>query len=81
MSDGSHYVTDVSNILSILTVYRVTFLNSLPAGLLVGDAHRVARARLVRFMSDEFVETWESTGYGTAGINIIEVLNEQDYPI
>jgi hypothetical protein len=81
MSDGKHYVTDVSSILQILTVFRFSFGNPLPAGLLAADAHRVARARLVRFDTDEFVETWEHTGYGTAGINIIEVLNEQDFEV
>jgi hypothetical protein len=81
MSDGKHYVTDVSTILAILTVFRFSFNTPLPAGLLVSDYHRIARARLVRFTSDEFVETWEHTGYGTAGINIIEVLNEQDFEV
>jgi len=81
MSDGSHYVTDVSNILNILTVFRVSLITPLPSGLSVADYHRVARARLVRFDSDEFVETWEHTGYGTAGISIIEVLNEQDFEV
>lgn len=81
MSDGKHYVTDVSNILQILTVFRVSFVNPLPSGLLLADHHRVARARLVRFSQDEFVETWEHTGYGTAGIDIIEVLNEQDFEV
>jgi len=81
MSDGTHYVRDVSNILAILTVFRVSLLTPLPAGLSVNDYHRVARARLVRFDKDEFVETWNHTGYGTAGIGIIEVLNEQDFEV
>jgi len=81
MSDGKHYVTDVVSILQILTVFRFSFGTPMPAGLLVADCHRVARARLVRFDKDEFVETWDHTGYGTAGISIIETLNEQDFSI
>ena len=49
--------------------------------LSIGDVVRVARARLVRFATDEFVETWEHTGYMTAGINVIEVLNEEDFEV
>lgn len=81
MSDGKHYVTDVDSILQILTVFRFSFGDPMPSGLLVADCHRVARARLVRFTKDEFVETWEHTGCGTAGIDIIEVLNEQDFEV
>jgi hypothetical protein len=79
--DGAHYVRDVSSISDILTVYRVDLGTSLPAGLLAIDNLRCARARLVRFTSDEFTETWAHTGYMTAGISIIEVLNEQDFEL
>ena len=81
MADGTVYVREVSSILAILTVYNVSLITNLPAGLQVADVHRVARARLTRFVKDEFVETWTHTGYCTAGINIIEVLNETDYTI
>ena len=81
MSDGKVYVRDVTNLLSILTVFQISLGDNLPAGLQVADVHRVARARLTRFAKDEFVETWEHTGYMSAGINIIEVLNEQDFTI
>ncbi len=81
MSDGTHYVRDVVSVLDILTVFTVTLGTNLPAGLLVGNAHRVARARLVRFASDEFTETWTTAGLMSAGINIIEVLNETDFTI
>lgn len=81
MADGSHYVREVSSIQDILTVYRITLLTPLPVGLLVADAHRIARARLVRFKSDEFTETWTHTGYMSATINVIEVLNEADFTI
>jgi len=81
MADGTHIVREVSQIQAILTVFQVDVVTPLPAGLLVGDIHRIARARLCRFVQDEFVETWEHTGYMTAGINIIEVLNETDFTI
>jgi len=81
MADGTVYVREVSSILAILTVYNVSLVTNLPAGLLIGDVHRVARARLTRFAKDEFVEEWEHTGYMRAGINLIEVLNETDYTI
>lgn len=81
MADGSHYVRDISSILSILTVFRVTLNTNLPTGLSVTDGHRVARARLVRFRKDEFREMWTHTGYMEATIDVIEVLNEQDFPI
>jgi hypothetical protein len=79
--DGSHYVRDVSAISDILTVYRIDLGTNLPSGLLATDNLRFARARLVRFTSDEFTETWTHTGYMTAGISIIEVLNEQDFEL
>ena len=81
MADGNHYVAKVSSVTQILTVFRVALIDPLPLGLLVGDIHRVARARTTRFVKDEFVETWEHTGLMTAGINIIEVLNEADFTI
>lgn len=81
MADGSHYVSDVASILQILTVFRITMATGFPSGLQFADLHRTARARLVRFASDEFTETWTHTGYMTAGIDVIEVLNEQDFPI
>lgn len=81
MADGSHYVRPVSTLLSILTVFRASVSTPFPTGLLLADIHRVARARLVRFARDEFTETWTHTGYMEAKIDLIEVLNEQDYPI
>lgn len=81
MADGSHYVRDVTNITAILTKFNIALNTFLPAGLLVSDVHRVARARFTRFTKDEFVEQWTHTGLMTAGISIIEVLNEQDYNI
>lgn len=80
MSDGTHIVRDVSSILAVTTVFRISVATALPAGLLVTDLHRVARARLVRFATDEFTETWTHTGLMSAGINVIEVLNEEDFP-
>ena len=81
MADGTAYVTDVSSVLNILTKFTVTFVTPLPAGLLLADAVRVARARLVRFSSDEFTETWDHTGLCSAGIDVIETLNEQDFTL
>jgi hypothetical protein len=77
----THYVQDVTSLLAILTVYTVTVGVNLPAGLLVSDAYRVARARLVRFASDEFTETWTHAGLMRATVNVIEVLNETDFTI
>jgi hypothetical protein len=81
MADGTHYVRDITSILAILTVYTVTLGTNLPSGLLVADAHRVARARLCRFASDEFTETWTHTGLMAATVNVIEVLNETDFEL
>jgi hypothetical protein len=80
MSDGMVYVRDVSQIQAILTVFQIDLITSLPAGLLFTDVHRIARARLTRFVKDEFVETWLHTGYMSAKIDIIEVINEADFP-
>jgi hypothetical protein len=81
MADGSHYVTDVASVQNILTVFRIATINAFPLGLMLTDVVRVARARLVRFAKDEFTETWTHTGYMTARIDIIEVLNETDFPL
>jgi hypothetical protein len=81
MSDGQHLVRPVSTLLSVLTVFRISVSDPFPTGLLIGDVHRVARARLVRFAKDEFTETWTNTGHMGATINVIEVLNEQDFEI
>ncbi len=82
-SDGTedHYVRDISIISDILTVFNVALLTNLPSGLLVSDGLRIARARLVRFVSDEWTEVWTNTGYSAATLDVIEVLNETDFTI
>jgi len=81
MEDGTQYVRDVSIIQEILTTFTIALNTNLPAGLDVNDVVRVARARLVRFTSDEFRETWTHTGLMTSSISVIEVLNESDFTV
>ncbi len=81
MEDGTYFVREVTNIQDILGVFRITMGTVIDSGLSVSDVVRVARARLVRFKTDEFVETWTHTGYMSSKISIIEVLNEQDFTI
>jgi len=81
MSNGDNWVRPVSTVAAVLTVFRISVSTSFPLGLALADVHRVARARLVRFAKDEFVETWTHTGLMEAKISVIEVLNEQDFEL
>jgi hypothetical protein len=78
MEDGTIYVRNVTTVESVLTVYRFTVSPSLPGGLDVDDVFRVARARRVRFESDEMTEKWTTAGLCTVRFKIIEVLEEKD---
>jgi len=81
LTDGTHIVRGVSSILASVTVFRIATTSPFQTGLTAADVQRCARARLVRFDKDEFVETWTHTGHCTAGIDLIEVLNETDFTI
>ena len=75
-SSGDYYVRDVSTVQQVMTVYRMTVSPDLPA-LSASDVVRVARARLVRFTSDEMVERWSNSGLATTELETIEVLEEK----
>lgn len=77
MSDGTFYVRDAVTVQQVLTVYRITVDPPLPA-LVVADVIRVARARRVRFDSDEMEETWTTAGLAETKLKVIEVLEEKD---
>lgn len=77
MSDGSFYVRDAVTVQQVLTVYRITVDPPLPA-LSALNVVRVARARRVRFDSDEMQETWTNAGLAESNLTVIETLEEGD---
>lgn len=81
MEDGTYFVREVSIIQSILTVFQINMSTPIDSGLAASDVVRVARARLVTFAGDEFVEFWDNTGHMSCKVNLIEVLAEEDFPI
>lgn len=81
MNDGQIFVREAVTIQQVLTVFRITVDTPIATGLSASNANRIARARLSRFESDEFIESWSHTGYMQSSIEIIEVLNEDNYPI
>jgi hypothetical protein len=78
MSDGTFYVRDAVSVDDIGTVYKITVDPNLPAGLDAADVVRVARARRVRFDSDEMEETWTNAGIVGTTLKVIETLEEKD---
>jgi len=80
MNDGMVYVREAVTIDQVLTVFRITMDDPIDINLDPADVARIARARLSRFESDAFTETWQHTNYMNCGVEIIEVLNEEDFP-
>jgi hypothetical protein len=78
MSDGTYYVREVVTIQDVMTVRRLTVTPALPAGLVVDDVYRVARARRMRFDSDEMRETWSTAGLASTRLQMIETLEEKE---
>lgn len=76
MADGTYYVRDAVTVQDVATNYRITVSPVLPSGLSAADVVRVARARRVRFDSDEMVERWTTAGLASTRFRIIEVLEE-----
>lgn len=76
MADGTFYVRDAVTVQDVSTNYRITVSPVLPSGLSTADVVRVARARRVRFDSDEMVERWTTAGLASTRFRIIEVLEE-----
>jgi hypothetical protein len=74
----SFYVRDVSATNDLGTAWEALITPALPAGLNAANAIRVARARLVRFDSDEMEETWTTAGVARSSLKVIETLDEQD---
>jgi hypothetical protein len=77
MANGDFYVRDVVTVQDVATVYRMTVDPPLPT-LNASDVLRVARARLVRFTSDEMEESWANAGLLETRLEIIETLEDQD---
>lgn len=77
MSDGTFYVRDVSAVNDGVT-WEVLISPVLPSGLDPTAVTRVARARRVRFDSDEMEESWTNAGLVETKLKIIEVLEEKD---
>ncbi len=78
MSNGDFYVRDAVTVQQVATVYRITVSPDLPAGLDAADVIRVARARLVRFDSDELQERWSHSGLAQSEVRFLETLEDQD---
>lgn len=81
MSDGTFYVRDAVTVQDVASVYRITIDPALPSGLNATDVIRVARARRVRFDSDEMTETWTSAGLAETDLTVLETLEEKDVEI
>lgn len=77
MSDGSYHVRDVSSVNDLGVTYQVLLTPDLPA-LSAANVVRIARARAVRFDSDEMEETWAHAGLASTQLRIIETLEEKD---
>lgn len=80
MNDGQIFVRKVVTIQEILTVFRLTMDQAIALNLDVNNVNRVARARITRFVKDEFTERWDHTGHMEARISLIEALAEDTYP-
>jgi len=79
MEDGTVYVRDVVTVQQILTVFRLTLGTFLPASVPADEVVRVARARFMRFQSDEMVERWRHTGLMSTTLRFIESIDEAQY--
>lgn len=77
MSSGDFYVRDAVTVQDLGASWRITVDPVLPA-LSVASVDRVARARRVRFDSDEMEERWLNAGLVETSLTVIEVLEEKD---
>jgi hypothetical protein len=75
-ASGAYFVRDVVTVQQVMTVYRLTISPDLPA-LSASDVVWIARARRVRFDSDEMIEEWSSAGLASTEFETIEVLEEK----
>ena len=78
MSDGTFFVRDVVTVQDLGLSWRLTVDPALPGSLDSDDVIRVARARMVRFDSDEMEERWSHAGLVEIDLTVIEVLEEKD---
>jgi len=81
LRDGTFYVRDAVSVDDLGIVYKINVDPVLPSGLDVDDVVRVARARRVRFDSDEMEETWTNAGLAETTLRVIETLEEKDVPL
>ena len=79
MKDGTRYARPVLSVVETFGVWRVTLEESLPAGLVVSDIRRAARARVCRMLNDAFVELWQTTTLCQVQLSFFELLREQEF--